>query len=395
MLTFAGIAFIGIFVFGSLFVTGVAPLIALGLLQILDRGRKIHSRTSVPYVEQDSRQPLSLSILIPVFRDSHGLATTLRSLEEVRRFPERAGLRSIEIYVGIDGYCPECEQVTEAYAVNTVGTPDNRGKWNTLQRLVECSGHAEWIALLDAGVEWSEDLLAKCSQSLHQKDIMGIAPSYRLKNAGRMTKMLWWIESFIKHAENFVGGPISVHGATVFYRRGELVKVLQELGSMSWTNDDVVIPLVMRTMFPGQKIIYKSSLRVHDSDQKEAADGGRRRLRIALGNCQWIKWLYPNIWRLNRSIAILALRRIARVVWAWWLLFLLLGISLSVLPRDALLDSYLITLISVLFLAGIILLKRLLPGLAILKALGTAVEGSLKSPFYLITLEQKRRILWN
>jgi glycosyltransferase involved in cell wall biosynthesis len=395
MLTFAGIIFLGIFAFGLLFVTGVGPMFVLGLPQLIARVRKSYGRMSVPYVEKNSRQPLALSILIPVFQAPSELEKTLRSIEEARRFPERAGLDSIEICIGIDGDCSECEEVAESHTVNIFRTHENQGKWRTLKRLVECSGPSQWIAFVDAGVEWSEDLLVNCAQSFHQQDIMGIAPTYRIKNAGRMSRLFWWIESFIKRAENFVGGPISVHGATVLYRRSELVTALHELGGVSWINDDVVIPLVMRTMFPEKKIIYQGTMGVHDIVQQEGSDSGRRRLRLALGNCQWIKWLYPRIWQRNRSIAILALRRIARVVWAWWLLFLSLGISLSVLQGGSEPNHYLIPLLSVLSLPGVVLLRRLLPGVPFIRTISSAVEGSLKSPLYLITLKQKRRILWN
>ncbi len=395
MLTLAGIIFLGLFVFGALFVSGIGPIIALALPQLLVRGRKTYGRTSVPYVEQNSRQPLSLSVLIPVFRDPQGLARTLRSIEKAREFPERAALKSIQIWVGIDGHCPECEQVAEAYGVNTCRASENQGKWRTLQRLLRYSESSDWIAFVDAGVEWSENLLVNCSQFLHLQDVMGIAPSYRITNSSLLNKLLWWIEASIKRGENFLGGPISVHGATVLYRRPELVKTLQELGNMSWINDDVVIPLVMRTIFPEGKIIYQGSMIVHDVDNNEETDSTRRRLRLALGNCQWIKWLYPKIWQRNRSIGILALRRIARVLWIWWFVFLLIGISIFTFHWGSDLNHYLIPLTSVLFVPAFIVISRLIPGISFITGVGAAIEASLRSPLYFITLERERRILWN
>lgn len=396
MLSFAGISFLGMFLVGLLLLSGFGPMIALSFAQFPQWARRSYPRRSVSSAQQGSPQPASLSILIPVFRDPNGLARTLRSIEQAQRFPEALGFASIELHIGIDGECGECERVAEGYTANIFHSHQNHGKWLTLKRLLERSGRSQWVAFVDAGVEWSEDLLVKCAQSFHRQDIIGIAPTYRIRNCGRMSKLFWWIECLIKCAENFFGGPISVHGATVFYRRRQLENVIQELGSLSWINDDVVIPLMMRTMYPHRKIVYKASMSVHDTvEEGESNRRGDRRLRLALGNCQWIKWLYPRIWRENRSVAILALRRIARLVWAWWLLFLLIAMLLFASERTVYPSPYPILLIVALSLLFILSLRPFVPLLTSIKAMSAAVEGSLKSPLYLITLKERRRILWN
>lgn len=36
------------------------------------------------------------------------------------------------------------------------------------------------------------------------------------------------------------------------------------------------------------------------------------------GNIQWIRGILPTTWKRNRVAAILALRRVFRMLWAWW-----------------------------------------------------------------------------
>jgi hypothetical protein len=55
------------------------------------------------------------------------------------------------------------------------------------------------------------------------------------------------------------------------------------------------------------------------------------------GNVQWARVLLPACLRRNPVAAIVALRRLFRVFWAWWAVFLAAGLALAF--RDAVLPA--------------------------------------------------------
>jgi hypothetical protein len=138
----------------------------------------------------------------------------------------------------------------------------------------------------------------------------------------------WLLERRLKHLENRSGGPISVHGATVLYRAEALEKVFQSFGSQAWINDDVVIPLALRCYFPEQHLVYLADTVVIDeslqSDICTASDYNRR-IRLVQGNLEWIS---HSFWLQFNAPTILAMRRIFRLAWGFWLLCLLAPICI-------------------------------------------------------------------
>lgn len=147
-----------------------------------------------------------------------------------------------------------------------------------------------------------------------------MAPTYRNDTAGIVEKLMWGTERAIKKIESKCGGPVSVHGATVCYRTQELTSTLQFLSDRHWLNDDIVIPLCLRALYPSKRIEYASHLVVD-----EHTDMGRppsrefvRRRRLVHGNIEWIRYLWGTVWRHNYVAAILASRRVFRLLWGYW-----------------------------------------------------------------------------
>src|SRR5438309_1521729 len=79
----------------------------------------------------------------------------------------------------------------------------------------------------DAGIEWPDDFLVQIVPLALRPELMAIAPSYRVPDAGTFEKLVWGIERHFKRIESALGGPVTVHGATVAYRRAELVEAFK------------------------------------------------------------------------------------------------------------------------------------------------------------------------
>jgi hypothetical protein len=214
-----------------------------------------------------------------------------------------------------------------------------QGKWKTIKAVSERSS-ADWIVLVDAGTLWDETFLTEAFRRVGRTPgAIAFAPTYRPMNAGWIHRALWRLETALKSMENGCGGPVSLHGATVGYRSDLIKKTLARLGEDSWLNDDVVIPLVMRSIHPDGVILYPVGT-IRDAGVKEKPDLARRR-RMLLGNAQWIRALLPDCLRQNPVAGMLAFRRLFRVFWAYWFVFTAVGLAFSfrfaVIPAAAVL----------------------------------------------------------
>jgi hypothetical protein len=105
-----------------------------------------------------------------------------------------------------------------------------------------------------------------------------------------------------------------------------LKNVFAFLGEMPWLNDDVVIPLLVRALYPEGVILYPVG-EIKDSGVQSDSMDVTRRKRILQGNLQWIRMLWPQCCRLNPVAGVVAVRRLFRVFWAYWIGLAALGLA--------------------------------------------------------------------
>lgn len=293
---------------------------------------------------KDSSFPLSIDVLVAARNEETLICQTLSSLASAKKqflgnnqFP--LGLQpQIRIQVGVDHCTDRTEELALQWAAGNgvdlfvTTNPDQPGKWNMLQHLISQS-NADWIALVDVGSVWDPALFTAAKSHLYNTKVLGIAPSYRAIHSSVLESLNWKLERFIKSIEARAGGPVSVHGATVLYRREHLLKALQELKNDFWLNDDVVIPLALRIQSPLLRLVYlsKNDGRAWITDFGVKSETGiefGRRKRILLGNLQWIRKFYGKAIRTNAVVGITASRRVFRVFWAYWVSFFTAGSAL-------------------------------------------------------------------
>lgn len=340
--------------------------------------------------------PILLDILIPAYNEEKQILQTLNSLADERaRFLSISPAR-IRIWVGADHCTDGTEQFALRWAqesalpVRVVRNPNAPGKWNMLQHLVSRSD-ADWVALVDVGAAWEPGLLTEASPHLSSGQVSGVAPSYLPEKAGALDRLTWGIERLLKTLEARAGGPVSVHGSTVLYRRAPLLKAYEALKRErprhEWLNDDVVLPLMLRILEPEQRIVYlsgkngKAWVRDYGFSPKGNAEPARRR-RILIGNLQWMKVLYGRAVASSAVVGLIATRRVFRAFWAYWFLFGMTGLLLLFVVQ-----VNLPTVASLLVFLGIASLTRLrLRGSV--ERLRAAFWAGLELPLYWFTPEK-------
>jgi hypothetical protein len=377
---------------GLLGMTWLFPLLGRAVAWVAER-----RRASAALLPGSARvSPRKVAVLVPAHNEEASLPGSIGSMVRAIRFASRK-FSQVEfvVRVGADGCSDGSARVARDLGAEVIEFDPNQGKWRTLVELVRASADADWVVLGDAGIAWPEDFLVNSLPLCADARTIAVAPTYRNPQAGSIERVLWAFERHLKSIESAAGGPVSIHGATVMYRRAELMAALDELGLAPWLNDDVVVPLSLRLLFPQARIRYAPEVGVHDGGQEAAlaAQGkapprefGRRR-RMVMGNIQWIRAILPRLWGQSATAAVLALRRVFRVFWAYWAL--LVGVA-ALAAACSLAGNALPVAVAAAGLAALMIspLRRSLLGLA------DAAFASLSAPYYLLTVRTPERAGW-
>jgi glycosyltransferase involved in cell wall biosynthesis len=287
--------------------------------------------------------PSTVEVIVPAHNEAAQIGDTLdgiqRSIDRMNTDLSEGPPPVVTVHVGADG-CTDgtAEVVRRRTGVRLTESREKNGKWTVLTSLASVSS-AEWVFFADAGTVWRSDFLIDALKGIGAcPDAIGVAPSYRPLKARGIPQLLWKLETALKKMEARCGGPVSLHGATVGYKTDRLKKALGFLEGTRWLNDDIVIPLALRASYPKGVILYPVG-QIQDAGGKfDRLDVGRRK-RMLLGNLQWTKALLPACFRMNRVAAWVALRRVFRILWAYWLGCLALAAALAfhilILPAAA------------------------------------------------------------
>jgi cellulose synthase/poly-beta-1,6-N-acetylglucosamine synthase-like glycosyltransferase len=277
--------------------------------------------------------PLSspISILIPAHNEEDKIGETLRSLGgEITD----SGIQAC-VFVALDRCTDQTESKLTPWLTKMplkTTQVDFGSKWQTLKHLLaQASPESEWIVFVDAGTTWESGVLKKLySRMSSDLNASVLAPSYQILGGSFLSRAFWLYESIVKTLENRLGGPISVHGATVAFRKSVLEKVFRELGTdFDFKNDDIILPLAARSHFPKLRTVYLPNAHIFDHAVREKLDFAtqlKRRKRMVLGNLQWIRWLC-RCKRVTPQILAVSTRRILRPFWVYGFVLLAVGLG--------------------------------------------------------------------
>ncbi len=363
--------FILIGLLGVFGMTWLFPLLAAAL----------KSRDQEPDLEPGENGRTSFVIGIPVHNDAERLELTLNSIEASLYF---AGEESRgRIVVAADGCSDETAETARRHGAEVLELQPQQGKWKALSAIAQAANNVDWVVLADAGVLWPPILIKRIRRLFSNPAVAGAAPAYCNPAGGAVEMVHWQLEKHLKSLENMAGGPVSVHGATVAYRLTILKAALQRLSGRDWRNDDVVIPLAVRAENAGKKLVYLPDVCVSEQPgQADPRKEGRRRRRMAQGNIEWLP-LLREVWRANPAAALVAARRVFRLLWAYWLLALAAGIWPLVFGAAPGAPS-------------LAIIAALAAALTALRGWGlaAAARASLVSPFYLLFF-RRNEVPWS
>jgi cellulose synthase/poly-beta-1,6-N-acetylglucosamine synthase-like glycosyltransferase len=329
MLSLAGLFFLALGAAGLAGATVASPWLALMLATIT--GKRTGAVSAA-----DLTSPVTLQILVAAHNEESTIRQTLEALEASAIRASRSSSLKVSITVGCDHCTDATVAKVEEFAAKSsievkafVNSGSQGSKWALLNLLAR-SSQADWVALVDAGSIWNVDLLASLGAELRDETVMGVAPSYLPRNGGKLESLNWKLEQALKSVENRSGGPVSVHGASVLYRRAPLLAALKELEGTAWLNDDVAIPLTLRLRNPSSRIVYLTHpvLGGWVTDigvRQELTVEYRRRRRMLVGNLQWLQLILVPNWNAQPVVTSVLLRRVFRMLWAYWVLFLGIG----------------------------------------------------------------------
>ncbi|MDC0357508.1 hypothetical protein OAO01_01735 [Oligoflexia bacterium] len=379
---------------GSIGVLGMTWLFPCAGRLIWSWQRTRHAGTKRSDVAQQLKHTKQIAILIPVHNDGAALDSTLSSIsravaQSARVFPDT----KIIVRVGLDGCDDNTAHIAKTHNAEIFEYPVQRGKWLTLRSLLDVSHAADWIVFADCGVGWQENFLTSAIPLCADSEVMAVAPTYRNPSGGIIENLLWSFERHLKRLESASGGPVSAHGATILYRHKELCTALKALHADSWYNDDVVLPLILRTLNPTKRILYVSGLGVFDQAVPAQASVRvprefNRRKRMVLGNIQWIQDLFPLALKGNLVAALLASRRIFRLFWAYWGLVLVAAVLFPLIENGS--STVLVSV--ALFLVVVPCLFYCF--ISSVKQLADSAVASLLAPYYLCVTHSFEKASW-
>lgn len=329
----------GIFFLVGLFGCGAMTLFFPLLALIFFRREEFPEKKNSKALVKSPERGTELDILIPAHNEAKTLAATLASI----RRAESLGACKIKLHVGCDACTDATPEVAKKNGADSIRSYGHRSKWLTLLALVQ-ETQSQWIALVDSGALWPENLLKNLAPYFHVESALAIAPAYFPAEASIAKKIHWALEQFFKRLEGFSTGPTSVHGATVFYRRENLVNALRSLEGRQWLNDDIAIPLALflltdpRHRFQDKRILYyvgeERRDQISDIGILQPANEWVRRSRMSRGNLEWMRLLLPPLKNSFAPAYWIAQRRVYRVFWAYWFFALGSGFSLLAWSRS-------------------------------------------------------------
>lgn len=286
---------------------------------------------------------IHIDICVPAHNEEVVIKETLASLREAMERARQEFALSYSIFVGCNGCTDKTEQIAQSLADQVFVWPA-WGKWKTLQSLSEqCQG--DWVFFVDAGTCWNPQIFDKnLYEALSDPKVMAYTLKYLPSQASFIEKVYWTQEAFFKFLEMKLGGLIAVSGFSMFYRRELLQKSLgflnQYFPNTNWLNDDIILPLSMRLLFPKHTIkLLNFSGRfaspTEDIGLKKIDNEKARRKRMMRGNLQWIRNFMPLLLNLSSQplhklkLIFLLLRRLIKIFWAYVFVVVLMLLGLE------------------------------------------------------------------
>ncbi|MDH3718322.1 MAG: glycosyltransferase family 2 protein [Planctomycetota bacterium] len=295
---------------------GLLVYMLLGYPLILLVVRRLRRRRSVP---AEPEELPTVTCIIPAHNEERVLQAKLENALALDYPRDR-----LEIVVASDGSADRTVEIAQSFAprgVRVLEFSARRGKASVLNdACAEATGQV--LCLCDANVMFQRDALQHLVRPLDDTQVGAVTGVVLLaseeSNFGEGESFYYLLERAVQLAESDVGSLMGVDGGMYVIRR----ELFQALPAETILDD---FAISMQAVRNGQRVVYQPLARATESGTPTATQEFRRRLRMAAGTVQILKWGYFP--RLRQPVLLWQFlsHKLVRWVGPWLLLTLLLA----------------------------------------------------------------------
>lgn len=243
------------------------------------------ARTPSPSPPGPARQPPMVSVLVAAHDEAAVIEAKLDNTLALDWPRDR-----LEILVGSDGSTDGTDELVRGYEPQGVvlSTAARVGKAGVLNRLAK-KATGDVLMFTDANTMIARDALRRLCAALEVPGTGAVSGRLRLvtPDGGDASEGLYWrYETLLKTYESRVGALVGANGG-LYVLRASLWQPLRE----DTIVDDFVVS--MRPLLRGLRVVYEPKAVAVEETAPSAQGEWRRRVRIAAGNFQSLRELYP------------------------------------------------------------------------------------------------------
>ncbi len=265
------------------------------LLKLLSRNKKL------TFPEVKEKDLPKVSILVAAFNEEEVIAEKIESI-----YKSHYDIDKFELFIGSDNSTDNTNSIVQSYCekydnLTFIPYTKRRGKQNVINDLFQLST-GSLLILTDANVIFDPDTILEIARPFSDKSI-GLVDTNMinrgLKREGISHQEKAYIsrEVLIKHDESVVwGSMMGPFGGCYAIRREDYSQVPSNA-----LVDDFYIN--MKIFELGKKAVNNLEAKVFEDVSNNIKDEFRRKIRIATGSFQNLKWFGHLLWPMNNGIA--------------------------------------------------------------------------------------------
>lgn len=261
-----------------------------------------------------------ISILVSAFNEEEVIAEKIESI-----YKSNYDIEKFELFIGSDNSIDKTNEIVQAYAdkypnLTFVPYSKRRGKQNVINDLFKLSTGSILI-LTDANVIFDVDTLMEIARPFADENI-GLVDTNMinrgLKREGISHQEKAYIsrEVYVKHHESIVwGSMMGPFGGCYAIRREDYSQV-----PANALVDDFYVN--MKIFEKGKLAVNNLDAKVYEDVSNNLKDEFTRKIRIATGSFQNLKWFKHLLWPLNSGVAFTFLsHKVLRWIGPFFILF--------------------------------------------------------------------------
>lgn len=284
------------------------------LVKVLARNKQL----DFPQIKQEDL-PM-ISILVAAFNEEEIIAEKIESI-----YKSNYDINKFELFIGSDNSSDKTQEIVQSYAdkypnLTFIHYNKRRGKQNVINDLFQLSTGSILI-LTDANVIFDIDTLKEIARPFSNNkiglvDTNMINRGLKIEGISHQEKAYISREVLIKHDESVVwGSMMGPFGGCYAIRREDYSQV-----PANALVDDFYIN--MKIFEKGKLAINNLDAKVYEDVSNNLKDEFTRKIRIATGSFQNLKWFGHLLWPLNSGVAFTFLsHKVLRWVGPFYILF--------------------------------------------------------------------------